>query len=159
MNKGILLHAILCLLLFSFLVQAEVPEKFGYITVTGMNITLKEGFAELHLDYEIDDGMRILALLFGNADLKTKIIDMLGFYDAEIESVDLDSADIVISDLEVIYGEGLYWFPPHQFQVTVPELTIITPQDRITYSRVTGIPDGICYYRETVINGTPVHDT
>ncbi len=159
MNKGILLHAILCFLLLSSFVQAEVPEKFGYITVTGMNITLKEGFAELHMDYEIDDGMRILALLFGNSDLKTKIIDMLGFYDAEIESVDLDSAEIVISDLEVIYGEGLYWFPPHQFQVTVPELTIITPQDSIVYSQVTGIPDGICYYRETVINGTPVHGT
>ncbi len=153
MNKGIFLLAAICFLLISSGVEAESPEKYGYITVNAINITLEEGFAELHLDYSIDDAMKLLGFIFGQADLKTKIVEMLGFYDAEIMDINLDSADIIIYDMEVIYGEGMYWFPPHQFQVSVPELTITTPQGSVIYSNVTGIPEGICYYRKAHIDG------
>jgi len=154
MNKGIFLPVLLCfLLLFSF-AGAESPEKYGYITVTGLNVTLDEGIAEVHVDYIIDDSMKLLAFIFGQADLKEKVIEMLGYSDAEIKFMDAESADLIINDTEVIYGEGIYWFPPHQFQVSIPELIITTPQNSVTYSNVTGIPQGICYYQQASVNGT-----
>jgi hypothetical protein len=154
MNKGIFLPVLLCFLLLFSCVEAESPEKYGYITVNALNVTLDEGIAEVHVDYTIDDSMKLLAFIFGQADLKEKVIELLGYSDVEMKYMDADSADLIINDTEVIYGEGLYWFPPHQFQVSVPELTITTPQSSVTYLNVTGIPEGICYYQQASINGT-----
>jgi len=57
-----------------FLLLAFVPvtvtavneEKYGYITIEDMNITLDDGKAYIDIHYSLDEPTRLIVLLLGN---------------------------------------------------------------------------------------------
>ena len=122
------------------------PEAHGYIDIHNLTISLKPGYAEVHLTYTLDDAFRFLILMFGENDVKTRLLNMLEFDNATLERMDYESADLKIYDIKPVYGDGLYWFPAHQFGTVIPNLTIISNQSRQEFHNTTQIKNGIVYY-------------
>jgi len=135
-----------------FLAIAVIPasaannDKYGYITIQAVDISLEGSKATITVNYSLDEPTRVIVLLLGKQDLKNRLLTVLNYDDAEVKSIDLDRAELVVDDVSYSYGRGVYWFPEHVFNVIVPSLRITTPQVVREYSSVEGIPNGIGYF-------------
>ncbi|HWQ63189.1 MAG TPA: hypothetical protein VN429_02145 [Methanospirillum sp.] len=125
---------------------AAEPETHGYIDIHNVTISLKSGYADVHVTYTLDDAFRFLILMFGENDVKNRLFSMLNFENATLVRMDYDSADLKVYDTKPVYGDGLYWFPAHKFGTTIPNLTIISNQSTQHLQNVSKIPSGIVYY-------------
>ncbi len=147
------MRTIACLLLVLLLNAMMVPvlaaseERYSYITVKEVNITVENERAEIVIDYSIDEGIRLLVMLLGTGDLKTKVLKIVNYEDARIQDITLESATLVLDKASVDYGDGVYWFPEHEFGVIVPTLSVKTPQTVRRFNMTKGIPDGIGHFR------------
>ena len=140
---------VLILILLSFATAPALAlneEKFSYITIQNVDITLDNASARIKINYAIDDGTRFIVMLLGKQDLKNKLIKILNYEDVVVKNIELDSADILINDASYTYGRGIYWFPSHQFNVNIPTLTIHTPQTSRQFTNVNEFPQGIGYF-------------
>jgi hypothetical protein len=135
-----------------FLAALTVPapavntDKYGYITIEAVDITLDGGKANINIKYTLDEPTRVIVLLLGKQDLKNRLLTVLNYEDAEVKNLDLNSADLVVNDVSYSYGRGVYWFPSHTFNIVIPTLRITTPQVSREYEKVTEIPNGIGYF-------------
>ncbi len=135
-----------------FLAAAVIPasaannDKYGYITIDAVDINLEGSKATITMDYTLDEPTRVIVLLLGKQDLKNRLLTVLNYDDAEVKSIDLNRAELVVDDVSYSYGRGVYWFPEHVFNVIVPSLRVTTPQVVREYSSVEGIPNGIGYF-------------
>jgi hypothetical protein len=125
---------------------AAEPESHGYLTITNVTIDLQPGYADVHVMYTLDDAFRFLILMFGENDVKTRLLDILNFQNATLIRMDYESADIIVYDIHPVYGDGLYWFPAHKFGTIIPNLTIRSNQSCQQLSDVSQIENGIVYY-------------
>lgn len=125
---------------------AADPEAHGYIDIHNVTIDLKPGYANVHVTYALDDAFRFLILMFGENDVKSRLLSMLEFDNVTLERMDYESADLKVYDIKPVYGDGLYWFPAHEFGTTIPNLTIISNQSSQQFQNVTKIKSGIVYY-------------
>ena len=125
---------------------AENTDKYGYITIQAVDITLDEGKANINVQYTLDEPTRVIVLLLGKQDLKNRLLTVLNYEDAEVKNLDLNSAELVVDDVSYSYGRGVYWFPSHTFNVLIPTLRITTPQVSREYAGVNEIPNGIGYF-------------
>lgn len=135
-----------------FLAALAVPalatntDKYGYITIQAVDITLDGGKANINVKYTLDEPTRVIVLLLGKQDLKNRLLTVLNYEDAEVKRLDLNSAELVVDDVSYSYGRGVYWFPSHTFNVIIPALRITTPQVSREYEGVNEIPNGIGYF-------------
>ena len=125
---------------------AENTDKYGYITIQAVDITLDEGKANINVQYTLDEPTRVIVLLLGKQDLKNRLLTVLNYEDAEVKNLDLNSAELVVDDVSYSYGRGVYWFPSHTFNVLIPTLRMTTPQVSREYAGVNEIPNGIGYF-------------
>ena len=147
------MRAIACILLILLINAMMVPvlaanaEKYSYITVKEVNITVENERAEIEIDYSIDEGIRLLVLLLGNGDLKAKVLKIVNYENARIQDINLERATIVLEKASEDYGDGTYWFPEHEFGVVVPTLNVKTPQTVRRFNMTKEIPSGIGHFR------------
>jgi hypothetical protein len=127
-------------------VAALNEEKFSYITVQNIDIFLDNATADIKMNYTIDDGTQFIFVLLGKQDLKNKVLKILNFDDSTVKSIEMDHAHIQVNDASYTYGRGIYWFPSHDFNVNVPELTIHTPQTTRHFLNVSQFPQGMGYF-------------
>ncbi len=127
-------------------VLAAEPETHGYIEIHNVTIHLKPNFADVNVSYTLDDAFRLLVLMFGENDVKTRLLDMLAFENATITRMDFESAELKVYDVKPIYGDGLYWFPDHQFGSVIPSVTIISNQSSQTYENISKLENGTVYF-------------
>lgn len=136
---------IFCAVLSCNQVLAANPEQ-GYIIIHSVDINLKQGYADLNVTYNIDGAVRFLILMVGEKDVRSKLLSLLNFPNATITRMNYDSADIRIDDINQVYGDGLYWFPAHEFATTIPELTIRSNQSVQTFHNSSRLENGVVYY-------------
>jgi hypothetical protein len=147
MNRNF--HAFLLVIILvsisTSMVAGESGAK-GYLTISSILISLQPGYADVHVTYTLDDAFKFLVLMFGENDVKNRLLDLLNFQNATLERMDYESADLKVYDVNPIYGDGLYWFPAQEFDVMIPNLTIKSNQSCQQLSDVKGIENGIVYY-------------
>ena len=125
---------------------AEETEGGGYLKINSLDIALKPGYADVSVNYVLEDAFRFLALMFGENDIRTKLLDQMNFENASIVSMNYTNAHIRVYDIQSIYGDGLYWFPAHEFKSRIPEVTIRTNQSNEHYKNITKLENGIVYF-------------
>ena len=139
----------LCLIFLAVLTVpalATSTEKYGYITIEAVDITMDEGKANINVHYTLDEPTRVIVILLGKQDLKNRLLTVLNYEDAEVKELDLNSAELVVDDVSYSYGKGVYWLPSHSFNVLIPTLRITTPQVSREYADIHEIPNGIGYF-------------
>jgi len=134
------------LLFFLVPVTAVNEDKYGYITVKDMKITLDDGKAYIDIRYNLDEPTRLIVLLLGKQDLKNRLLRVLNYEDAEVVHIGMDQARLIVKDVSYNYGRGVYWFPAHRFNIMVPSLQVITPQTTRVFMSTREIPNGIGYF-------------
>ncbi|MDD4483602.1 MAG: hypothetical protein PHD55_04455 [Methanoregula sp.] len=150
--------ALLCLVLaglFMVPVSAANDERYGYITVESVQVQLQNDTALVDVHYSVDEGTRIIFFLMGKQDLKNKLLKILNYDDAQVQHLDLSSAEMIVQEASYSYGSGIYWYPSHQFNVVVPKLTVISPQVERTYTNTNVFPEGVGYFENQPITGVP----
>ena len=148
---------ILCVILAGFLIApaaAANDERYGYITVDSVQITLQNDTAHLDVHYSVDEGTRFIFFLLGKQDLKNKLLKILNYDDAQIDRLDLSEAQFDVHEAAYSYGNGIYWYPSHQFNVVVPKLMIVSPQISRNYTNTNQFPDGLGYFENAPANIT-----
>jgi len=125
---------------------AASPDKYGYITIRDVDITLSGDQARINVNYTLDEPTRVIVLLLGKQDLKSRLLMVLNYQDAEVQAIELDHAELVVDDVSYSYGRGVYWFPEHEFNGIIPFLRVTTPQVSREYISADGIPNGIGYF-------------
>ncbi len=147
MKTGILLAALLILALSCMPVAAyETDNRYSYITFDTVDIALDGADAVVTVNYSIDTGVQVLVMLLGNHDLRTKVLRSMNFEDARIQYADLEKAILTVDGVSFDYGDGSYWFPRHSFMVTVPKLTIQTPQSARQFFMINEMEEGFGYF-------------
>ncbi|MDD1657032.1 MAG: hypothetical protein LUQ41_01040 [Methanomicrobiales archaeon] len=142
-------YALLSLVLLALVLPAAAAatSSEGYLNVDRVAITLDGADAQVRMEYNLAGGMRILVYLLGTRDLERKVKRVLNFEGARVEEIDTSHALVRVEDAAVDYGDGTYWFPEHRFGVTVPLVTVKTPQYTQAHRMSVEIPRGIGYYR------------
>lgn len=143
----------LCLaILFGFLLilvsqsfAAETEEE-GYLSINSVTISLKPGYADVHAEYSLEEAFRLLAFMFGENDIRTRLLNKLAFSNATITSMNYSAADLIVYDVEQVYGDGLYWFPAHTFGCEIPEVIINTNLSSERHENISKLENGIVYY-------------
>ena len=142
--------ALLCLVLAGLFmvpaVTAANDERYGYITVESVQVQLQNDTALVDVHYSVDEGTRLIFFLLGKQDLKNKLLKILNYDDAEIRHLDLSSAEMVVQEASYSYGNGIYWYPSHQFNVVIPKLTVVSPQVVRNYTNTNVFPEGVGYF-------------
>lgn len=128
-------------------VCAQIPGRTGYVTIESVDIGLTDDYAVIDLSYRIDDIVSILVLLLGKGDLKDRLNRALNFEDVRFIETDMDHARLLVRGVSVDYGDNSYWFPEHEFNIPLANVTVITPQFSRTYNETTMIPNGIGFFR------------
>jgi hypothetical protein len=138
------------LLLLAFCIAAPVSaaekERYGYLTISDIDVLLDNGTAIIHVNYAVDDGTRFIFFLFGKQDLKNKLLKILNYDDAQMRYINLTSAEFSVDGASVSYGDGIYWYPSHSFNVVIPNLTVKSPQVMKNFTMVKEFPGGIGYF-------------
>jgi hypothetical protein len=138
-------------LLFLFLAApalAANEERYSYITVEDVHIRLDNGTAVIHVNYTVDEGTRFIFFLLGKQDLKNKLLKILNYEDAQIQRIDLSSADFSVYNASHSYGNGIYWYPSHEFNVVIPSLTVQSPQTTRNFTMTKQFPGGMGFFAE-----------
>lgn len=138
------------LLLLATPVTGGNGEKYGYVTVRDVAITLEKDQATIDVRYTLDEPTRLIVLLLGKHDLRNRLLRVLNYEDAEFVRIGLDEARLVVRDVSYNYGRGVYWFPAHKFNIVIPSLRVTTPQVTRTYEQAREIPNGIGYFDSPV---------
>ena len=143
-------RAIALLLLISVFIVAPAfaaeEERYGYLKISDIDVQLDNGTALIHVNYTVDEGTRFIFFLFGKQDLKNKLLKILNYDDARMRHIDLSSAEFTVDQASVSYGDGIYWYPSHDFNVVIPNLTVKSPQVTRNFSMVKQFPEGIGYF-------------
>jgi hypothetical protein len=144
-NEGCVIAVCLIFLAVAVIPISTNNDKYGYITIEAGRHQSRGANHHNHGLYprRADPGH---FLLLGKQDLKNRLLTVLNYDDAEVKSIDLNRAELVVDDVSYSYGRGVYWFPEHVFNVVVPSLRVTTPQVEREYSSVEGIPNGIGYF-------------
>jgi hypothetical protein len=124
---------------------AAAPDKFGYVTIHDVDITLTGDRAHINVNYTLDEPTRVIVLLLGKQDLKSRLLTILNYQDADIRAIELNHAELVVDDASYSYGRGVYWYA-HNFNGVVPILRVNTPQVSREYTATSGVPNGIGYF-------------
>ncbi len=89
---------------------------------------------------------QIQVQLVGKQDLKNKLMKILNYQDAKIKRIDLSSADFTVENASLSYGNGIYWYPSHTFNVAVPLLSVKSPQAVRNFTMTREFPGGMGYF-------------
>ena len=128
-------------------VAASDPgNRYSYITFESVDIALDGADAVVTVHYSIDTGVQVLVMLLGNHDLRKKVLRSMNFDSATIQYADLNRAVLSVDDASFDYGDGSFWFPRHSFRVTIPELTIETPQSARQLFMINEMEEGFGYF-------------
>ena len=127
-------------------VMAANADRYSYITVHDVQIKLNNGSADIHVNYKVDEGTRFIFFILGKQDLKNKLMKILNYQDAQMNRIDLSSADFTVDDAALSYGNGIFWYPSHDFNVVIPELSVKTPQATRNFTMTKEFPGGIGYF-------------
>jgi len=127
-------------------VFAAEEDRYGYLKVSDIDIRLDNGTALIHVNYTVDDSTRFIFFLFGKQDLKNKLLKILNYDDAQMKQINLSSAELIVDQASFSYGDGIYWYPAHDFNVVIPNLTVRSPQVTRNFSMVREFPGGIGYF-------------
>ncbi|WAC06036.1 MAG: hypothetical protein OS112_05230 [Methanoregula sp.] len=140
--------AILFIILLSIAipVSAADEKRYGYITVQDVTVQLRNDTAVINMNYNVDEGTRIIFFLLGKQDLKNKLYYILNYDGAQMRRVNLSSAEFYVDGAAYSYGKGIYWYPTHTFNVVIPSLTVQSPQITRTFFMTNSFPDGIGYF-------------
>lgn len=159
-------RAIAMLFLISLCIVAPViaaeNERYGYLKISDITVQLDNGTALIDVNYSVDEGTRFIFFLFGKQDLKNKLLKILNYDDARISYINLSNAEFTVDQASYSYGDGIYWYPAHDFNVVIPNLTIKSPQVTRNFTMVKQFPGGIGYFgqdtsppRQNVDTGMP----
>ena len=74
------------------------------------------------------------------------MLKILNYDDAHITHIDLSSAEFTVDGASFSYGNGIYWYPAHDFNVVIPNLTVKSPQVTKNFTMVKQFPGGIGYF-------------
>ena len=143
--RSVLLCSLLLLAIVGGVAAAET-NRYSYLSVEGVTITLSGEEAHVIMEYRIDAGIRPLVAIFGRGDLHQKVRRVLNFEEAKVVSLSLDRAELLVEKASMDYGEGSYWFPSHEFGVAVPSLVVTSPQNTRTFNQTTLFPRGMGYF-------------
>jgi hypothetical protein len=150
-------YAVVLLILFTLSmavpVMAANADRYSYITVQDVQIKLNNGSADIHVNYKVDEGTRFIFFILGKQDLKNKLMKILNYQDAQMNRIDLSSADFTVEDAALSYGNGIFWYPSHDFNVVIPVLSVKTPQVTRNFTMTKQFPAGMGYFT-TTIQGT-----
>lgn len=149
--------AIMVILLAGVMVApaaAANEERYGYITVDSVQITLQNDTAHVNVSYSVDEGTRFIFFLLGKQDLKNKLLKILNYDDAQMQHIDLSEAEFEVPEAAYSYGNGVYWYPSHQFNIVVPKLTVISPQTVRNYTNTNQFPEGVGYFESSPVSGS-----
>ncbi|QYZ78370.1 hypothetical protein E2N92_02440 [Methanofollis formosanus] len=143
---------VIALCLAAFAVPAMAAEntseyRHGYITVQSVEIDLVNDEATVNVTYTVDDGVQLLVHFLGMSDLRTKVTEVANFQNATIEEIGMDHAVLVVEGAANGYDDGTFRFYEHEFSVSVPEITVKTPQEQRVYYNTTRLPASIGYFR------------
>lgn len=127
---------------------AANDDRYSYITVEDVHIRLDNGTAVIHVNYSVDEGTRFIFFLLGKQDLKNKLLRILDYQDAKILRIDLSSADLTVFNASQSYGNGVYWYPSHEFNVVIPSLTVQSPQTTRKFNNTRLFPGGMGFFSE-----------
>ena len=127
---------------------AANEDRYSYITVEDVHIRLDNGTAVIHVNYTVDEGTRFIFFLLGKQDLKNKLLKILNYEDAQIQRIDLSSADFTVHNASHSYGNGIYWYPSHDFNVAIPSLTVQSPQTTRNFTMTKEFPGGMGFFAE-----------
>lgn len=143
-------YAVVLLILLSLSmavpVMAANEDRYSYITVQDVQITLNNGSADIHVNYKVDEGTRFIFFILGKQDLKNKLMKILNYEDARMNRIDLSSADFTVEGAALSYGKGIYWYPSHEFNIVIPTLSVKTPQVIRNFTMTKEFPSGIGYF-------------
>jgi hypothetical protein len=98
------------------------------------------------VDYKVEENTRFIFFLLGKQDLKNKLMKILNYNDAKIKRIDLSSADFTVEDASLSYGNGIFWYPSHTFNVAVPLLSVKSPQAVKNFTMAREFPGGMGYF-------------
>lgn len=127
-------------------VLAANEERYSYITIQDIQIRLDNESAIIHVNYKVDEGTRFIFFLLGKQDLKNKLMKILNYNDARMNRIDLSSADFTVEDAALSYGDGIYWYPSHEFNIAIPSLSVSSPQATRNFSTTRVFPGGMGYF-------------
>ena len=143
-------YAIVLLILLSISlvipVMAANEERYSYITIRDVQIRLDNGNAVINVNYKVDEGTRFIFFLLGKQDLKNKLMKILNYDDARLTRIDLSSAEFTVEDAALSYGNGIYWYPSHDFNIAIPLLTVSSPQATRNFTMTREFPGGMGYF-------------
>jgi hypothetical protein len=149
--------ALLCIFCIGLIIAPAIAandERYGYITVDSVQIQLQNDTALVDVHYSVDEGTRLIFFLLGKQDLKNKLLKILNYDDAQMQHIDLSEAQFVVDGAAYSYGDGIYWYPSHQFNVIIPKLTVASPQVVRNYTNTNLFPDGMGYFSTIPVNST-----
>lgn len=146
---AVLLLLILFSLSMAVPVMAANADRYSYITVQDVQIKLNNGSANIHVNYKVDEGTRFIFFILGKQDLKNKLMKILNYQDAQMNRIDLSSADFTVQDAALSYGDGIFWYPSHNFNVVIPVLSVKTPQVTRNFTMTKEFPAGMGYFTTT----------
>jgi hypothetical protein len=140
--------ALVILLIFSMAVPSMAinEDRYSYITLQDVQIKLNNGSASIHVNYKVDEGTRFIFFILGKQDLKNKLMKILNYEDAQMNRIDLSSADFTVENASLSYGNGIFWYTSHEFNVVIPQLSVITPQVSRNFTMTREFPSGIGYF-------------
>ena len=127
-------------------VTAATEDRYSYITVEHVTIRLDNQTAIIDMNYSVDENTHFIFFLFGDQDLKTKLLKILNYDKAKFNHIDLSTAELIVNSSSYSYGNGAYWYPSHEFNVAIPELTIETPQASRNFTMANNFPNGMGYF-------------
>lgn len=127
-------------------VAATDNERYGYVTVESVTIHLNNDSANIHVNYSVDEGTRFIFFLLGKQDLQNKLLKILNYDDADISSINLTAADLTVHHAAFALGKGVFWYPTHEFNVVIPDLTVESPQVTRNYANTNLFPEGMGYF-------------
>ena len=127
-------------------VMAAREERYSYITIQDVQIRLDNGSAVIHVNYKVDEGTRFIFFLLGKQDLKNKLMKILNYDDAKMKRIDLSSADFTVEEAALSYGNGIFWYPSHDFNIASPLLSVSSPQATRNFTMTREFPSGMGYF-------------
>ena len=130
---------------------ATSDQRYGYITLDSVQIQLHNDTALVDMHYTVDEGTRIIFFLLGKQDLRNKLLTIINYNNARMTYVNFTDAEFLVDQASYSYGDGVYWFPSHQFNVVIPKLTVTSPQVVRNYTNTNLFPDGMGYFENTPV--------
>jgi hypothetical protein len=127
-------------------VMAANEDRYSYITVQDVRIRLDNGSAIIHVNYKVEENTRFIFFLLGKQDLKNKLMKILNYNDAQMKRIDLSSADFTVENAALSYGNGIYWYPSHTFNIAIPMLSVQSPQAVKNFTMTREFPGGMGYF-------------